>query len=362
MKSPLNYARLLACIILALPTAISGQVMPAQNPSLPASSAPEVSAQGQGGSAIAPNLFLYEAFMEVLGKEDDRIREATREGKSQIAPRHDYAADIGISSTEEKILLDIFLNEYRREKDAENRQAVDKDNHLSDLVQQSGREAALQTNREEHVAALKQRLAGLAEMRISLKNALGSESFSKIDRFVSHHLWGDAETGDRIKSDFVGRLDESELGQVRIPAGRSHIICAGAYRNYFDQVGRIDERNQEAAAGGKATEELMLPYGPPKTDRERDAFPIIIDAYRKINDNQRRFDEAVQQYPIEHRGDDVPYPLPPEIQSINQNFSAIIDETIRQLEQLLGDELFKQFDAPLYRQCPPVPRKGAVQP
>ena len=310
---------------------------------------------------------LNPAFLEYLGKEDDRIQKASHVGNAQTTVRTNYAADIGFGQANEQVMLTILLPEYHREKEEDMQRAAHANDRLNELEQQYGPNLGFKKNTEEFFAFGKRRMQDQIDNWAKLRSALGEEAYAKLYTYLYFDKWKQTPAYDEMwragraglgispnSSPTPNQPDGSPNGSQDL-SNWHNPACLGAYGQYFDHI-RIDvENNKRATAEGRKPEILLFPFGPPRNDRERAAFDIVLEGARHQQEYYDQWNEAYDRYRQEHhlqQLDRVPNnPFPPEIEAVNQKYSAILDETIARLRQALGEESFKEFDQDLYPKC-----------
>jgi hypothetical protein len=255
---------------------------------------------------------------------------------NQTVERTDYKSAIGISDQEERVMSSIVLDSSSKAIDDWDQM----DANTKRFLQAHGASEKL-SDRKEFKALSKNLQTLVDEMRANLKNDLGEEFMMKLDAYVYR--------------EFINRrgpishgLDKSKLTEkvsaLRHPQPIAPSLAdRRAFELFFELTGAAVERNQEAAAAGKATQAITLPRGTPE-DKNQKVFAIILGAHHQLYENALQEDAAIGDYHLEHGPQPIPYPLPNEFVALARNHWAIVDENIAKLKQLLGEEKFRKLD------------------
>jgi len=320
------------------------------------SQAPPAAAQ-QAKSAQPTPLevaFKYDFFIEIVGDEDAHIKADIREGKTQITPRRDYAATIGISKDEEQTMLAIVVDSYNRlhNFDQQHNQESDK------LFDQYDHDEAVRLGEEGDIAFQKKRNAMLIATVAKLKSQLGEESFAKLDeslrsgKFIGTYVYG-------VKEDIEGRPDPCPPNSNPPPGQTTHLACRSLYYSeVFQYIGQIDEGNRRAAAEdeseGTKPERFPLFNDLPE-DRREAAFALGVEANRAIWEIDERarteaakfFDQNIVKYGYRTA---LKMPDPPEVKALEMKRETTLEEYIFKLKQVVGDDFFSNLDTYLSKE------------
>ena len=120
-----------------------------------------------------------------------------------------------------------------------------------------------------------------------------------------------------------------------------------AYDSFFGEVGREDDRIQRETQERKEQIAGRTNYSKGmqiRQDEEQILHSIAINAYHRLAENDRQFQEAYDEFHRAHK----PWPVgsyPPELEAVLQNAARIVDETVAELNAELGEKSFERVDA-----------------
>jgi hypothetical protein len=313
----------------------------------------------------------YEFFIEAVGTEDARIREETKEGKTHIVPRRDYATEAGISKDEEQVILAILIDAFQRGLSMD-RQHDQEISELYNNFDQSDRDEVSKTARESDIALQKTRLAMLKATVGQLKSQLGEETFAKLNDYLksgklhsfSNGLWENIED----------RSDPCPANNNPPPGQTTHLACANLYRNdVFMYIGRINEGNRRIAAesdSADAKPERFILFDDLPKDRREAAFALGVEANRVISEIDEKarteagdyFSQNAAKYGLKIANQ---MPESTEVQALEKKSATTLEEYILKLRQVVGDDFFNNLDTYLSKENklknPPLVREGVQQ-
>ncbi|MGD0682261.1 MAG: hypothetical protein ABR990_09435 [Terracidiphilus sp.] len=252
----------------------------------------------------------------------------------QTAERIDYKSAIGISDTEEQVMSSIIL-------DASSRVIDDWDQSdalTKKFLQARGAGEKLSDNTE--FKTVSENLQTLVdELRDHLKDELGEEFINKLDAYVNREFINRRGPVSLRLIRPKPSVYASKRAQPEAPA----IADRRAFELFFELTGAAVERNQEAAAVGKAPQTIPLPRSAPE-DKKQEVFAIVLGAHRQLYENALQENAAIGDYHREHGPQPIPFPFPNEFVELGRKHWAIVDENIAKLKQLYGEEMFKRLD------------------
>lgn len=121
------------------------------------------------------------------------------------------------------------------------------------------------------------------------------------------------------------------------------------YEDFFEEFGRTDKWNKAMIQEGRNADtqgfSTFIPL--PETTKQA-VIALGLDAARDIteaNEEARtRVGKFIDDNGVKYDAKAQMYHLPPEIEALKEKPTVIIEEYIAKLRQVLGEELFRQFD------------------
>jgi hypothetical protein len=343
-----------ACALPTLAAGQSGYIQASsaapqrqQNPQ-PATKALDTSSVSADESALRRHLVLvrFSFFLEYIGRENFLIQKEMRERNSQqFVERTDYESAIGISYGEEQVMLEIVRDACP--KIIENWDQIDA--ATMKFLEQHGSGENIPDDPELNDLG-KKLLTLVEETRANLKHEIGEEFIKKLDAYVLREFinregpvslwWHDPNSSEETAAPLRSREGASASGQMR--PDESRLGDMRLFAIFFQASGAADERIRQEAAEGKDVQGNTLPVNTPK-DKKQAVLAIVLGAYHQIGENFRQVDAAIGEYHRKFGPQPIPHPLPPGIATLNAKCSAIVNENIAKLRQVLGEEDFKKF-------------------
>jgi hypothetical protein len=307
------------------------------------------SAYSQGPATIVPDQYVlpapgdlraFNSFIEFVGNEDDRNQKATQDRRAQTTGRTNYATAIPVGKDEEQAMLTTLLDAYRRDKEVDGRLGCHSGERVNELNNLYGPTGASKMIGDELEACSKEKFPIAEAAWLRLKDELGADSFRGFNQYVNQRLW--------IR---VAQHDPNPCpANYNPPSGQTtHLACTMFYEDFFEDFVRTNIWNKAMIQEGRnADTQVFSTFIPlPETTKQAvislglDAARDITEAHEEartrvgkfIDDNGVKYDARAQMY---H--------LPPEIEALNEKPTAIVEEYIAKLRQVLGEELFWQFD------------------
>jgi hypothetical protein len=330
---------IIACVCFAL---VGGPVTHSQATTAAAQ-------QKQGDQSASLNVNLYKKFLTVVGEENDTIKSEIESGETPVTQRRNYVAILGISKNEEQTMLAILIDAFHQ------RQAIEEERKGTcyDYFARFDRAKAGKMCHEEYLTYVDKQQATLEKAVTKLQEELGEEAFGKLTAYL--------KSGKFDRYAYVGGIavDRKNIPDPcppnnNPPAGQTtHRGCARLYESeVLDRVAWVDEQNRLAAKKGESENKnptRFTLFDDLQEDKREVAIDISREAYRKINENERKYypaasrfyDECVVKYGAEKAKE---MPLPLELQALKVQRPLITEEYILRLRQEVGEDFFNQLD------------------
>jgi len=309
--------------------------------------APDAAQPNQNAQPVRPNLF-FEGFVQHVGEEDDRIRSGATADKAQVNGRTDYATAIGIDQGEEQPMLAILVEAHHKEEALQRKERGDEtcqflsSKRWHELLQQYGEAQAWKVRDAEVEGCVKENLAIQNEAWTELNKELGGEGIKRLTVYLNRRPWMPTQQRDP---------NPCPPNSNPPPGQTTHLACTGFYDAFFYQMGRTDKWNRQKEAEGRDEDRQEINTSITgiflSEDKRQAVIALGLDAAREIDESDRRFHEACEQYSKMHNGQNVPYPYPPEIDALGRMRGTIVEEYIFKFRQEVGEDIFGQFDKSL---------------
>jgi hypothetical protein len=245
-------------------------------------------------------------------------------------------------------MLAILLDAHHKEESLEHKERGDETcQFLStarwhELLQQYGEADARKFTRAEEEGCVKENLAIQQEAWTELNKELGEESIKKLASYVNKTPWMPVQQKDP---------NPCPPNYNPPPGQTTHLACNGFYDEFFYAFGQTDKWNRRIAAEGSNEHPAQFNTsitGIYLSEGMRQAVIALgLDASREMDESDRRFGEAWDQYCKQHNVQTVPQPYPPEIDALGRMRGTIVEEYIYRFRQTVGEDIFNQFDKSL---------------
>jgi hypothetical protein len=287
----------------------------------------------------------YEAFIQYLGAEDDRIQKESEAGKGPTAARADYARQIGISADGGRVLLAILLDAYREAKGSAEQYGAPMQACRLDRISHSFGS----TQVDNEMACITERHAKLLQTRDTLKSALDTQSFRKVDFYISRRGWI-KQPPEPDSNPCPGRSNPR-------PWETTHLACAGFYEDFVRHIAWTDAENRRVAAGGAGVFDKRGGFYVPieiSDEKLQSVIALSLEADRQIKGADRQYMMALREFNRQNVAkygvDASGLPPPPEIDAVWKKRGDLLEKYISDLKAELGEDSFMQVDVYFSRQ------------
>jgi hypothetical protein len=307
------------------------------------------SAYSQGPTTIVPDQYVlpapgdlraFSSFIEFVGNEDDRIQKAAQGGKAQTTGSTNYATAIPVATDEVHAMLATLLDAYRRDREVDARLGCDAEGRVGEPISLYGPTRASKMIGDELEACSKEKFSIAEAAWLRLKDELGADSFRGFNQYVNQRLW--------IR---VAQHDPNPCpANHNPPSGQTtHLACTMFYEDFFEDFGRTDKWNKAMIQEGRnADTQVFSTFIPLPENTKQAVIALGLDAARDITEAHEQARTRVRKFiddnGVKYDARAQMYHLPPEIEALNEKPTAIVEEYIAKLRQVLGEELFRQFD------------------
>jgi hypothetical protein len=287
--------------------------------------------------------YLY--FIEFVGRENDHIQKVTRPGMSPIIERTDYTANIGISDSEEQVMLEIVLQASPQIIDSWD----EIDAEVAKVMQQNGDVSSVFETAEVKAQYAKME-AIVVETRNNLKQEIGDEFLKKLDEYVFRDFINRLGPVSRLQRS-PSRATQTpsqrpELGESAVNATQTNAITYAdrmALDEYFQIAGASFKKNMQQGSEDKDIQESSVHIYVP-ADKRQAVIAVVLESKGQIEKNAWVEFAAIGEYHKQSGPQPIPSPLPAEFAAlINKHWQIVLDN-VAKLKQILGEEEYRKFD------------------
>lgn len=271
------------------------------------------------------NIVCYDLFFKFVGEEDDLIQQEKLQGK-QVTASTDYSSAIGIDDAEVQTILDIVLPAYHRRTTAEKQ--------------------FKNARGKYHMAVIKGNAQGLTQpdvrswmvfdqttldrTYVALKQALPADDFHKLDAYVSHNFRHTREPG------------QPPTQQSESKPFPKNVTYELFIQHVANEDARVTRELQEGKPGHRQTYSMAAHF---PQEEELPVRAILLAANRRLVESGREQKRILGEWTGQYGEESRRMSPPPELQAAVKEEDTIVQETIDQLRQELGDDSFNKFDS-----------------
>lgn len=279
----------------------------------------------------------FEGFILEVYAEDNRIEIAATQGKVNSVVQTNYSAVIGIGKDEAQTMLTIVRAANLRLREMVRQKSVIMYGLQSSYPNEHPDPDTLQIEWD----------AVVQETVDELRQQLDEESFNKLEAFVRHPH---SLSGTTILPPAVSDPDSCSKTPTK---GVIRFTNGGGYATLYEfEIGRMNDYNLRQNSEEDKRPIILPSVIHPSEDEREAVITIALNANRQIRDNYSQFITAgheVRRKNYEMYGAKAySMPDPPEVVAIFKRQFPIIEDSIAQLRNVLGDETFRALDRYVY--------------
>jgi hypothetical protein len=271
------------------------------------------------------NIVCYDSFFNFVGAEHDLIEQEKQQGKQVTAPT-DYSSAIGIDDAEVQTILDIVLPAYHRRTTAEKQFKNARDKYHMAVIQGNAQGLTQPDVRSWMVFDR----TTLDRTYVALKQALPADDFKKLDAYVSHNF--------RYARD-PGQPTTQQSERKPFPKNVTYELFI---QHVANEDSRVTRELQQGKPGHRQTYSMAAHF---PQEEELPVRAILLAANRRLVENGREQKRILGEWTGQYGEESRRMSPPPEFQAAVKEEDTIVQETIDQLKQELGDDSFNKFDS-----------------